>query len=113
MRSVAWAIWLLTGQYVFQGDTAMEILLHHARTEPTPPSQRTELDVPQALERLILRCLEKEPGRRPASAEVLGQKLAAFTDDLSWTPKMARRWWSLHGTAAADAPAALASTREA
>ncbi len=105
--------WLLTGEYVFQGDTAMEILLHHARTEPTAPSQRTELDVPEALERLILRCLEKEPARRPASAELLDEGLAACTDGSSWTSQMARRWWDLHGPGAAGVPAALTSAREA
>ncbi len=105
--------WLLTGEFVFQGDTAMEILLHHARTEPTAPSQRTELDVPEALERLILRCLEKEPARRPASAELLDEGLAACTDGSSWTSQMARRWWDLHGPGAAGVPAALTSAREA
>ncbi len=105
--------WLLTGQYVFEGETAMEILLHHARTEPTALSKRTELHVPEGLERLILQCLEKEPARRPASAELLGERLAACTDGTSWTPELARRWWSLHGPGAADAPAPLASAREA
>lgn len=93
----------MTGQYVFQGDTAMEILLHHARTEPIPPSQRTELDVPDALERLILRCLEKDPTRRPASAELLGEGPATSADGSNnWTPELARRWWSLHGPKASS-----------
>ncbi len=105
--------WLLTGQYVFEGETPLQILMDHVRTEPTPPSKRTELDVPTALERLLLDCLEKEPARRPASAEVLGERLAGCSDGSSWTPEMARRWWSLHGPAAAGVEAALTSAREA
>src|SRR5262245_18705923 len=37
------AYWLLTGQLVFEGKSSIEVLMHHARTQPTPPSQRTEL----------------------------------------------------------------------
>ena len=32
------AYWLLTGEYVFTGDTPMAILMHHVSTEPVPPS---------------------------------------------------------------------------
>ena len=34
--------WLLTGQLVFPGKNPMQVLLHHVKTEPTPPSQRSE-----------------------------------------------------------------------
>ena len=37
------AYWLLTGQLVFEGSTAMETMMHHAHTVPIPPSQRTEV----------------------------------------------------------------------
>ena len=57
------AYWLLTGQYVFTADTPMGILMHHARTPPTPPSTRTDRPIPPALERLVLDCLAKDPGR--------------------------------------------------
>src|SRR5262249_39913819 len=55
------AYWLLTGQLVFEGKSSLEVLMHHARTPPAPPSQRTELPVPPSLDRLILSCLEKDP----------------------------------------------------
>lgn len=88
--------WLLTGQLVFDGKTPLEIMTHHARTDPTPPSRRTELDVPEALDHLILTCLEKDPERRPASAEVLGQEFMNCVDGSVWTREMARDWWNLY-----------------
>ncbi len=35
--------WLLTGQLVFTADTVMGLLVHHAHTEPVPPSSRVEI----------------------------------------------------------------------
>ena len=55
--------WLVTGELVFAGRTAMETLVHHTQADPAPPSQRTELPIPEAFDRLILDCLPEEPGR--------------------------------------------------
>jgi serine/threonine-protein kinase len=87
------AYWLLTGQLVFEGETAMEVLVHHARTAPTPPSQRTELAVPPALERLVLTCLEKDPDRRFERVDAIARELEALAHEDPWTPAQARRWW--------------------
>ena len=50
------AYWLLTGQLVFEGKNPMEVLVHHVQSEPTPPSQRSEFEIPP-LDELILCCL--------------------------------------------------------
>ena len=43
----------------------------------TPPDPRSlKEDVPASLSRLILECLSKDPEKRPASFEVLGERLA-------------------------------------
>ena len=70
------AYFLLTGQLVFQGDTAIQTMFMHIQQEPVPPSQRTENPIPPALERLILTCLAKQPEDRPASAADLAAGLA-------------------------------------
>ena len=70
--------------------------MHHAHSEPTPPSLFTEIDVPAALDRLILACLEKDPARRPESAEALGLELAVCVEAGSWTREMAQHWWETH-----------------
>jgi len=62
------AYWLLTGQFVFTADSPMGLLLHHARTAPTPPSARTDLPIPAALDQLVLSCLAKDPAERPQSS---------------------------------------------
>jgi len=88
--------WLLTGQMVFPGRTAMEMIVHHTQTMPVPPSKRAAVDVPAALEELILACLEKNPSGRPASADAVAERLAAFAARAPWTAERARLWWDVH-----------------
>ncbi len=87
------AYWLLTGERVFAGRTPVEVLLHHVKSPPVPPSQRTQQAIPARLEELILACLAKEPDRRPPSAEWLAGELAECVKDPPWTPVRAREWW--------------------
>src|SRR5262249_23682865 len=46
----------------------------HAHEPPTPPSAVAK-EIDPAVERVILRCLEKEPGRRPRSAAAVAAAL--------------------------------------
>jgi hypothetical protein len=87
------AYWLLTGRQVFAGETPLEILMHHAQTAPTPPSDLLETPLPAALERLVLSCLEKDPARRPDSATALSEQLAGCAGQQPWTDSLARQWW--------------------
>ncbi len=43
------------GQFVFTADTPMGLLLKHAQAPPTPPSARTDLPIPKALDDLVLK----------------------------------------------------------
>jgi eukaryotic-like serine/threonine-protein kinase len=90
------AYWLLTGQLVFAGRTAMETMVQHTQAKPVPPSQRTELKIPEALDEVVLACLEKDPGHRPATAEALAARLCSIEATGSWTQDDARRWWDSH-----------------
>jgi serine/threonine protein kinase len=63
------AYWMLTGQLVFEANSAAKMLIDHVQTRPVPPSQRTELPIPRELERTVLACLEKDPNRRPQNAD--------------------------------------------
>ena len=56
-----------TGQRPFKAETLDEWRAVHASSTPTPPTELSG-DVAPAVERVILRCLEKDPARRPASA---------------------------------------------
>jgi serine/threonine-protein kinase len=90
------AYWLLTGKRVFEGKSAMDMVIDHVRTPPVPPSKRTEKPIPEALERLVLRCLEKEASARPATAGELAAELQALALDSGWSEHEARDWWRSH-----------------
>src|SRR2546425_1086728 len=90
------AYWLLTGQFVFTAETPMALLLQHAQTPPTPPSARTDLPIPTALDDLVLACLAKDPADRPQSARELSLQLAEVEGASAWTQDRAREWWATH-----------------
>jgi serine/threonine-protein kinase len=90
------AYWLLTGQFVFTADTAVGMLLQHVQAEPAAPSTRTTLPIPEALDRLVLSCLAKEPGRRPQSARELSRQLGEIEAGGAWTQDRAHDWWTEH-----------------
>jgi eukaryotic-like serine/threonine-protein kinase len=93
------AYFMLTGQPVFSADTAVATALAHVKDEPIPPSVRSELAIPPALDAVILECLAKDPAQRPQSAAVLGERLAATVAKNAWTADAAHAWWELHRVA--------------
>ena len=94
------AYFLLTGQPVFAGDTPMAVVVHHAHTPPIPPSERSELPIPPALDSLVMACLAKKPADRPQSARELSHRLADVSGVNPWTEERARDWWESHEPAA-------------
>ncbi|MFL5477323.1 MAG: serine/threonine-protein kinase [Gemmatimonadales bacterium] len=92
--------WLLTGRMVFQAPNAIQLMYQHANTAPVAPSQRSELEVPADLDRIILSCLAKLPEDRPQTAHELSQLLAASAAGNGWTEERAHRWWDRHHPAA-------------
>jgi hypothetical protein len=58
---------VFTGKPVFQGASRTELARMHESGVPSRPSSLVP-DVEPAIERAILRCLEKDPSERPASA---------------------------------------------
>jgi tetratricopeptide (TPR) repeat protein len=69
----------LTGRPPFLGESAMETLKLVTSTEAVPP-RRLRPDVPRDLETIGLKCLEKEPPKRYASALALAEDLRRFLD---------------------------------
>jgi eukaryotic-like serine/threonine-protein kinase len=88
--------WLLTGRLVFQAPNAIQLMYQHANAQPVAPSQRSELEIPADLDRVILSCLAKLPEDRPQTAQELSRLLAATAPAGTWTEERAHRWWDRH-----------------
>jgi WD40 repeat protein/tetratricopeptide (TPR) repeat protein len=71
---------LVTGRPPFQAATAMDTVLMVLGEEPVPP-RRLNGSVPVDLETICLKCLQKEPGKRYASAAEFGADLRRFLAD--------------------------------
>lgn len=84
---------LLTGTPVFDLDSVLEIIQHHAHMPPEPPSARLGRPVSIDLEQVLLRCLAKNPAERPQTARELSDLLAACVVTTPWTETDAERWW--------------------
>jgi serine/threonine-protein kinase len=87
------AYFLLTGQVVFASTSALQSIARHLNDAPPAPSQHAKHPVPDALDRLVLRLLSKQPDDRPASASEVARALAEVEVN-AWTAEDAERWWS-------------------
>jgi WD40 repeat protein len=78
---------LLTGRPPFQAATVVDTLVLVMNQEPVPLRQ-LQSTLPRDLETVCLKCLEKEPRKRYASAEALADDLRRYLED---KPVLARR----------------------
>ncbi len=84
---------LLTGERVFP-DSDIDVVLHKTvNASPPRPSERTDAQIPKALDDLIHACLSRAPDDRPASASEIVEQLENIELEKSWTVKNAYNWW--------------------
>jgi len=77
---------LITGERPFRGN--MRMLLHQVLNEEAPSPRKVDPKVPKDLETICLKCLEKEPAKRYASAGEVAGELERF---VRGEPVQARR----------------------
>jgi non-specific serine/threonine protein kinase len=89
---------MATGARPFRGESAIEVLKTIATEAPAPPTT-VRSGIPPALERVILKALEKDPARRFQSAADIQKALT----DLGRTRALKTRRWVLGSLGAAAA----------
>ena len=113
---------MLTGQTPFTADSLVGVMVHHVQTPPRPlRSLMGGRPLTKSMEELVLRCLSKQPGRRPVDANALLRELgrveqervagAAEGPRIGPGPGVARRACAPAAPAAPAAPT-LAGTEE-
>lgn len=89
------AYFLVTGRPPFVGTSISQVLIAHAQEDVTPPSE-FRADLPEDVERIIIRCLEKKPRDRFQTAEDFGQALGDCACADQWSQQQAVEWWQQH-----------------
>ncbi len=82
---------LLTGRPPFQSKSELSIL-KQVEQSPPQPIQSIRSNVPRNLSAICLKCLEKSPARRYASAAALSQDLRCFLDGAPVQARHATLW---------------------
>jgi serine/threonine-protein kinase len=86
------AYFLLTGRPPFVKNGLSELITAHRREQPKRPSE-LKSDIPADVERVVRRCLAKDPGERFQDVESLEGALTACECADSWTKQRAAAWW--------------------
>ena len=98
---------LVTGLPVFSAGSVEMAWEMHANSIPVSPNRRAPNPISTELESLILDCLAKAPGDRPAGMNAFLERLTRCPKASTWTPDRRRLWWREH---VLDVPATEAQT---
>ena len=82
----------MTGRPPFDGADGIGVMIAPARDPVVPPS-RVRPGIPDDLERVVLRCLAKDPAERFPDAGWLERALGACECAAGWDQDQASRWW--------------------
>lgn len=97
------AYFLLTGNPPFAGTNIVRLLAAHAMADITPPSRHNSA-VPDDLEQVVLRCLEKKAENRYPDAAALASALESCRCRSEWDSARAAAWWDEHPAESRPSP---------
>ncbi len=75
---------MVTGVVPFEGTTPLSLAMKHKTQRPKAPRSINGF-IPEPLDRLILKCLEKDPDKRYQTAKALNEDLVGIEKDLPTT----------------------------
>jgi serine/threonine protein kinase len=105
---------LLTGRRVFERDHEIGVLLA-LMAQPIPPPSSTRPEIPEALEHIIMKALERERDNRYASASAMRADLEEFlrsTPSIPGTTQLAQYMQGLFGQAEVERKTKIPSLTE-
>ncbi len=85
---------MLTGTPLFPDRTFAETVMSHISKTPDTPSFRLGKQLPEGLDVVVMKCLEKKREARFRSVREFDEALAAIPDLGEWTRDDARLWWT-------------------
>ncbi len=95
------AYYLLTGRPPFDRGGSVGVMIAHAR-EPVIPPSSVRAGIPEDLERIVLRCLAKNPDDRFPDAESLERALGDCASAGEWDQHRAAEWWQERSRASGE-----------
>ncbi len=99
------AYYLLTGRPPFDAGSGLGVMIAHVHDPVVPPSM-FQAGIPDDLERVVLRCLAKEPADRFPDAASLERALGECACSADWDQDRASRWSTRENRLASDPIAA-------
>ncbi len=85
---------MLTGAQLYPDRTFAETVMSHISKTPETPSARLGKPLPEGLDVVVMKCLEKKRETRFRSVREFDDALASIADLGEWTRDDARLWWT-------------------
>jgi serine/threonine-protein kinase len=83
-------------EHFLADENPLKAIIAHASEAVVPPRQ-VNLDVPEGLDEVIMRCLEKDPEDRFQDVTALQRALRDVQLAEPWSSELAAQWWSCNG----------------
>jgi DNA-binding NtrC family response regulator len=86
---------LLAGREVFSSSITMQVFYRHLKVSPEPLAKAAKVYIPERFDKLISKCLEKNPENRYSAEELIVQLEEMYYAN-PWDRARAEKWWRDH-----------------